>query len=115
MKISKSGKKFALDFRFRDGRFRLVAFEDEKASRRLADTVERLMDISYNNDVMPLDLQRAIDCMPPRIVRKLGEIGILSTARTAGKNRLEAHLGDFVNSLKIKRSTKQHLAQSKVC
>ncbi len=113
MKISKSGKKYVLDFRFRDGRFRLVAFEDEKASRRLSDTVERLMDISYNNDVMPLDLQRAIDCMPPRIVRKLGTIGILSAARTAGKNRLEDHLGDFVNSLAIKRPTRQHLAQTK--
>lgn len=35
MKISKSGKKFVLDFRFRDGRFRVVGFSDEKASERL--------------------------------------------------------------------------------
>ena len=85
MKTTKSGSKYILDFRFRDKRFRLIAFETEKQSKRLADTIERLMEIYHSNDSLPLELQRAIDCMPSRIVRKLGNIGLLSAARIAGK------------------------------
>ena len=83
MKICRNGKKFCLDFRFRDKRFRITAFETEKASKRLADTIELLMDVYQSNGVMSLDLQRAIDCMPSRIVRKLGSIGLLSPTKTA--------------------------------
>ncbi len=111
MKISKSINKFYLDFRFRDKRFRLTAFETKKQSDRLAGTIERLMDIYHSNDVMPLELQRAIDCMPSRIVRKLGSIGLLSTAKAAGKNRLADHLDDFTGSLKVKQCTDKHLSQ----
>ena len=78
MKISKNGGNFLLDFRFRDKRFRLIAFENENASKELGRTLKRLMDIYHSNDVMPLELQRAVDCMPSRIVRKLESIGLLS-------------------------------------
>ena len=109
MKTLKKGSKFILDFRFRDKRFRLTAFETEKQSKRLADTIERLMDIYYSNDTMPLEIQRAVDCMPSRIVRKLENIGLVSAARTAGKNRLTDHLDGFMGSLKVKRCTDKYL------
>src|SRR3972149_11764217 len=110
MKTFKSGNKFYLDFRFRDGRFRIIAFEAEKPSQSLAHTIERLIDIYHANDCISLDLQRAIDCMPSRIVRKLEKIGLLSEARTAGKNRLADHLSGFMGSLKVKRCTDKHLS-----
>ena len=109
MKVLKNGSKYTLDFRFRDKRFRLTAFETEKQSKRIADTIERLMEIYHSNDSMSLDIQRAVDCMPSRIVRKLGNIGLLSAARTMGKNRLEDHLCNFMDNLKIKGSTEKHL------
>ena len=109
MKIFKSGNKFYLDFRFKDKRFRLIAFETEKTSQSLAHTIGQLIDIYHSNDTIPLDLQRAIDCMPSRIVRKLESIGMLSAARTAGKNRLADYLNGFIGNLKIKRCTGEHL------
>jgi len=109
MKIFKSGNKFYLDFRFRDERFRLIAFETEKTSQSLAHTIEQLIDVYYSNGVISLDLQRAIDCMPSRIVRKLNGIGLLSAARAAGKNQLEGHIKNFIESLKIKQITGEHL------
>lgn len=109
MKIIKNNNKFILDFRFRDKRFRVVAFATENPSQELARTISKLIDIYSGNDVMPLELQRAIDCMPSRIVRKLGTIGLLSAARIAGKNRLSDHLSSFMDSLKIKGSTEKHL------
>ncbi len=69
------------------------------------------MDIYYSNDCMPLELQRAVDCMPSRIVRKLERIGLLSAARTAGKNRLADHLDGFIDNLTVKRCTNKHLSQ----
>ena len=111
MKVYKNSNKYILDFRFRDKRFRITAFQTEKQSKRLADTIERLMDIYYSNDVMPLELQRAIDCMPPRIVRKLESIGLVSAAKAGGKNRLTDHLDDFIGSLKLKRFTGKYLSQ----
>jgi len=110
MKIFKSGSKFYLDFRFKDKRFRLIAFETEKTSQSLAHTIGRLIDIYHSNDCISLELQRAIDCMPSRIVRKLNGIGLLSEARTAGKNRLADHLSSFMGSLKIKRCSDRHLS-----
>ena len=110
MKIFKSGDKFYLDFRFRDRRFRLIAFETEKTSQSLAQTIGRLIDIYHSNDTISLDLQRAIDCMPSRIVRKLNSIGLLSETRTAGKNRLADHLTCFIDSLKVKRCSERHLS-----
>ncbi len=112
MKTLKNGNKFYLDFRFRDRRFRLTAFEAKKQSQRLADTIERLMDIYHSNDCFSLDIQRAVDCMPSRIARKLESIGLLSAARTAGKNRLEDHIGGFMDSLKIKGCTEEHLIRT---
>jgi len=109
MKVIKSNGKYILDFRFRDKRFRITAFETEKHSKRLAETIERLMEIYYSNDNMPLDMQRAVDSMPSRIVRKLGSMGMLSAAKTAGKNRLSDHLESFIESLKVKRCTEKHL------
>ncbi len=109
MKIFKSGNKFYLDFRFRDERFRLIAFETEKASQSLAYTIGRLLDVYQSNDTISLDLQRAIDCLPTRIVRKLNGIGLLSDARTAGKNRLADYLSGFMGNLRIKRCTDEHL------
>ena len=110
MKIFKNGSKFCLDFRFRDKRFRIIAFENENASNELGRTLKRLMDIYQSNDAMPLELQRAVDCMPLRIVRRLGSIGLLSDARVAGKNRLEDHLNNFMDSLKVKRCSERHLS-----
>ncbi len=109
MKVIKYGSKYILDFRFRDKRFRLTGFETEKHSKRLSDTIERLIEIYYSNDVMPLDMQRAVDSMPSRIVHKLGNMGMLSVAKTTGKNQLEDHLSSFMDSLKIKGSTEKHL------
>ena len=110
MKIFKSGNKFYLDFRFRDERFRIIAFETEKTSQNLAHTIGQLIDIYHSNDTISLDLQRAIDCLPTRIVRKLNGIGLLSEARTAGKNRLADHLDSFIGSLKVKQCTERHLS-----
>ena len=103
MKVIKNKDKYILDFRFRDKRFRLTGFETERHSKRLADTIERLMEIYYSNDNMPLDMQRAVDSMPSRIVRKLGKLGMLSPAKTAEKNRLSDHLESFMESLKVKQ------------
>ncbi|MBN2455408.1 MAG: tyrosine-type recombinase/integrase [Sedimentisphaerales bacterium] len=111
MKIFKNGKKYYLDFRFRDRRFRLTAFEAEKQSKRLGDTIERLMDIYHSNDCISLEIQRAVDCMPSRIVRKIESIGLLSAARTAGKNRLEDYIVGFIDNLRVKRSTGKYLSQ----
>jgi integrase len=68
------------------------------------------MDIYHSNDCMPLDIQRAIDCMPSRIVRKLGEIGLLSAAKTAGNNSLTDRLEGFIDSLRVKQCTEKHLS-----
>ena len=110
MKVIKNSGKYILDFRFRDKRFRITAFETEKQSKRLADTIERLMEIYHSNDSMSMDIIRAIDCMPLRIVRKLGDIGLLSAAKTAGKNRLKDHLESFIESLKVKQCTEKHVS-----
>ena len=110
MKVIKNNGKYILDFRFRDKRFRITAFETEKQSKRLADTIERLMEIYHSNDSMSMDIIRAIDCMPLRIVRKLGDIGLLSAAKTAGKNRLKDHLESFIESLKVKQCTEKHVS-----
>ena len=110
MKVSKSSNKFCLDFRFRDGRFRITAFETEKQSKRLADTIERLMDIYHSDDVMSLELRRAVDCMPSRIVKRLEKMGLLTAARAAGKNRLEDHLVGFIDNLKAKRCDDKHVS-----
>lgn len=67
------------------------------------------MDNYYSNAAMTLDMQQAVDCMPPRIIRKLESIGLLSAARTAGKNRLEDHLSNFIASLKVKQCTQKYL------
>ena len=109
MKTYKSGNKFYLDFRFRDKRFRLIAFETEKTSQSLAHTIEQLIDVYYSNGVISLDLQRAIDCLPSRIVRKLNGIG-LPDARAAGKNCLADHIDSFIGSLKVKRCSERHLS-----
>ena len=110
MKISKNNNKFHLDFRFRDERFRIIAFEAEKPSQRLANTIGQLINYYHSNELIPLDLQRAVDCLPLRIVKKLGKIGLLSEARTAGKNRLSGHLDSFVESLKVKQCSDRHLS-----
>jgi len=110
MKLFKMDKKFYLDFRFRDKRVRFRAFETEKTSQRLADTIERLLEIYHGNGVISLDLQRAIDCMPSRIIRKLEKNGLLSETRTSGKNCLSDHLDSFIGSLKVKRCSERHLS-----
>jgi len=109
MKVFKSDKKFYLDFRFRDVRYRMVAFKTEKQSQRLGDTIDRLIDIRQSDDVISQDLQKAVDCLPTRIVRKLAIAGLVSTSRTAGKNQLSEHIKDFIESLKIKRVSELYL------
>ena len=59
MRVLKSGSKYVLDFRFRDKRFRIVGFETQKHSGKLADTIERLMEIYYSNDTTPLEIQNS--------------------------------------------------------
>jgi len=110
MKIVKSGKKFVLDFRFRDGRFRVVGFTDEKATRRLADHIEMLMDVAYNNGPLTLDLSRSVDSMPARIVRTLEKAGLLPATRTAGRKRLTEHLDDYKLCLQAKGDTLEYVA-----
>ncbi len=115
MKLFKDGqKKFYLDFRFRDKRIRLKAFETERASQSLLQTIERLVDIYQSNGVILPELQRAIDCLPSRIVKKLASIGLLSNSRVSGKNLLKDHLDDFMAFLKSKRCSEKYLYRLKV-
>ena len=109
MKIFKDDSKFYLDFRFRDRRFRMTAFKTEKQSQKLADFVERLIDIALNNDVIPQDMQKTLDCLPARIIGKLSTAGMITTTRIAGKNQLSEHRKDFIESLKIKRCSERHI------
>jgi hypothetical protein len=101
MKVLKNGNKFILDFMFRDKRFRLTAFETQKHSRRLADTIDRLMEIYHSNDCITLDIQRAIDCMPTRIVRKLERM-LTITGKNSEKESVDRPFRRIYRHLKSK-------------
>ena len=101
--------KWYCDFRFKDERFKIPAFENEEASEELGRTIKRLIQVYHSTDVMPTDLQRAVDRMPGRVIRKLAKIGILSDCKAAAGNSIEEHIKDFKASLNIKRCSKEYV------
>jgi len=55
------------------------------------------------------ELQRKLDVLPTRILKKLSAFGLLETQRVEGSKTLMAHIRDWENSLIAGGCTKEHL------
>jgi len=84
---------------------RLPLLEDERASRELARTVSKLNNVRAGGDVLTPDLAEAVERMPPSILARLGEWGILSGMRLAAGKPLSEHVADFKGALLARGGT----------
>ncbi|MCY2954824.1 MAG: tyrosine-type recombinase/integrase [Planctomycetota bacterium] len=87
---------------------RLPLLENRRASEVLARTVDRLNNVRAGGDVLTPDLAEAVEKMPPSILARLGEWGILSGMRLAAGKGLAEHVADWKAALLAKGGTDRY-------
>jgi len=103
--IDREGKrqrceKWYLDFNTADGiRHKLPLFADKRACEGVARTIEECISCKVGGIAFEPQLQRKLDVLPTRILKRLSEFGLLDNARVEGSKPLTEHLKDWKQSL----------------
>lgn len=107
-----SEKWYAVWIDFSETLRRLPLFSDRKASGEIAYKIEKLNSIRASGDILPPELSRFVEQMPPSIRLKLATWGILSAVKVAAAKPLIEHIADWKGALLARGGTRQHAALS---
>ena len=113
--IDREGKrqrceKWYLDFNTADGiRHKLPLFADKRACEGVARTIEECISCKVGGIAFEPQLQRKLDVLPTRILKRLSEFGLLDNARVEGSKPLVEHIQDWENSFIATGCTKEHI------
>ncbi len=88
---------------------RFPAFTDKGRSRVLAQQIEKLIMCRMAGQQPDPELTRWLERVPAKLLGRFVEIGLLDSARAAGKKPLGEHLADFQKSLLAKGDTAMHV------
>jgi len=106
----KRTQKWYLNFNTPDGiRHKLPLFTDKRASEGVKNTIAECISYKVAGLVFGVELQRKLDMLPARILKKLSAFGLLETQRIEGSKALIEHVQDWQNSLVAAGCTKKHL------
>jgi len=107
-------KKWYLDFNTADGiRHKLPLFADKRACEGVKNTIAECISCKVAGMAFEPELQRKLDMLPARILKKLFTFGLLDNARVEGSKPLTEHLTDFEKFLLAKGNTARHCRQTK--
>ena len=107
-------RKFYLDFTTADGiRHKLPLVENRRACEAVSNTIADCISCKVAKMSVEPELQRKLDVLPTRILKKLSAYGLLDNARLEGSKLLTEHLADFENYLLAKGNTTRHCRQTK--
>ena len=88
---------------------RFPAFKDKAQSAALGRRIERLAVCRVSGEPPDRDLAEWLERVPPKLLGRFVEAGLLDCTRAAGKKPLKQHLADFRNSLLAKGNTAMHV------
>jgi len=88
---------------------RFPAFKDKAQSAALGRRIERLAVCRGSGEPPGRELAEWLERVPPKLLARFVEIGLLDSTRAAGRKPLEQHLLDFRNSLLAKGNTAMHV------
>jgi len=119
-RLTKSGDKilietqhYHIEFEDNNGiRRRLKAYTNERASERLADKIESLLDCQRNSRQPDDELSKWLERIPATIRDELIEFSLLDAQRTAAGKTLDELISKFDKSLQAKERTPKYIKET---
>ncbi len=119
-RLTKSGDKILLEtahwhVEFEDNqqiRRHLKAYTNERATQRLADKIQELLNCKASNTPLETELQKFVEQIPFRIRGELISFGILDASRTAAGKPLLELISEFERSMQAKERTPKYIRET---
>ena len=106
----RKSQKWYLDFAGHNGiRHRIPAFENKRQSEALGRNIEALISCKIAGQRPDTELQRWIEVLPDRVIKKFVSWGLLDNQRAEGGKPLTKHFEDWKNSLIASGCTEGHI------
>ena len=119
-RLTKSGDKILLEtahwhVEFEDNQQicrHLKAYTNEKATQRLADKIQQLLNCKATNAPIDTELQKYVEQIPSRIRDELINFGLLDANRTAAGKPLLELISEFERSMQAKERSPKYIRET---
>ncbi len=91
---------------------RFPAFADKGRSHVFALQIKKLIELRMGNQQPDADLSRWLERVPPKLMERFVQIGLLDSTRAAGGRALTQLLGDFLQHLRAKERTPKYVGEN---
>lgn len=89
-------------------RRKVMGFRDKRQTQALGRQIERLVSVRVSGEPPDAAMTRWLEGLPPKLLGRLAEFGILDSRRLAASRPLTQHVNDWRRSLLAKDRTKRH-------